>query len=113
MRIAGDRGVDEIGAAFAAVLDGERRAGGVVRERHPADLARVDAFEAALALSGGAEVLGGVSEYGVVRLMDGVPDQKPFRLRGREFCCKRDGLVVWSRRSACLTSTTTSRSWRP
>ena len=62
-------------------------------EGHPTNVAGVDFLEPALALLRGAEVMGGVPEGGVVRLVDCVADQKPFRLRRRELRGKRHGLV--------------------
>ena len=45
--IAGDRRVHQIGRAVRPVLDGEGRPGGVMSERHPADLATLGTFSPA------------------------------------------------------------------
>ena len=93
VRVAGDRRIDEIGSALGAVLHSERRPGGVMGERHPADVAGIDAFCSAGPFAGRSKVLGGVAEGGVVSLVDCVADQNPFRLRRGEFRGKRNGLV--------------------
>ena len=48
--IAGDWRVHQVGRPVGTVLDGERRPGGVMRERHPADLAALGAFLARMPL---------------------------------------------------------------
>ena len=54
--IAGDRRVHQIGRPVRPVLDGKGRPGGVMSERHPADLAALGAFLARMPLPRDAEV---------------------------------------------------------
>ena len=54
--IAGDRRVHQIGRPVRPVLDGQGRPGGVMSERHPADLAALGAFLARMPLPRDAEV---------------------------------------------------------
>ena len=44
MRVAGDRGLDQIGGPIWAVLDGEGRPRGVMGEGYPADFSVLGAF---------------------------------------------------------------------
>ena len=84
MRVAGHRGVDQIGGAVAAVLKGEGRAGGVVAEGEPADVAAFEALFAAMPPAGEAEVGGGVAQGVVVGGDEGVADRRRLRWKRGE-----------------------------
>ena len=90
VRIAGDRGIDQIGPAVRAVLDGERRPRRVMGEGDPAELAAVGAFFAGVALARHSEILRRVAQRLVVGEMDGVADQRPLGLGRGEFGGERD-----------------------
>ncbi len=74
MRIAGDRGVDQIGGAARAVLDGKRGPRGVVSESDPADFAMIRAVFACMAFARPGEIVGRIMERFVIGGPDCVAD---------------------------------------